>query len=68
MITTRRKPCATALHANDADNPAERLLRIGAPVLVALAIGFGLLASVGFAGGVHDVAHDTRHSFAFPCH
>ncbi|BAN46389.1 CbtB domain-containing protein [Metapseudomonas resinovorans] len=42
---------------------------------LALAIGAGLigLALVYFAGfshieAVHNAAHDTRHSAAFPCH
>ncbi len=36
---------------------------------VALA-GFALLAAAGFAQAtvIHDSAHDTRHSIAFPCH
>lgn len=63
-----KKPYARALHVEEVSTPIERFLRIGAPVLVALAIGFGLLATVGFASGVHDTAHDTRHAFAFPCH
>ena len=38
--------------------------------LVALLLGAFLVLGVGFAPlpAVHDAAHDTRHSFAFPCH
>ena len=38
--------------------------------LLALVIGVLLLGVVGFThlAVVHNVAHDGRHSFAFPCH
>ena len=34
------------------------------------AIGAALVLIAGFAetAAVHDAAHDTRHSLAFPCH
>ena len=40
------------------------------PPLLALMLGVMLLGFVGFApiGAVHNAAHDTRHSAAFPCH
>lgn len=33
-------------------------------------IGAGLVFAAGFAhsSAIHDAAHDTRHSLAFPCH
>jgi cobalt transporter subunit CbtB len=33
-------------------------------------LGCGLIFLVGFApiAAVHNAAHDTRHSAAFPCH
>jgi cobalt transporter subunit CbtB len=36
----------------------------------ALLLGAFILLGVGFApvGVIHNAAHDTRHSFAFPCH
>ena len=44
----------------------------GALVAPALGIVFGLflLWGVAFAGPdvIHNAAHDTRHSVAFPCH
>ncbi|OHC74810.1 MAG: hypothetical protein A3G18_10210 [Rhodospirillales bacterium RIFCSPLOWO2_12_FULL_58_28] len=46
---------------------AQRLVA-GLPVVLALLLGFFMLIGVGFAGTTHDVAHDTRHSFGFPCH
>jgi cobalt transporter subunit CbtB len=38
--------------------------------LIALALGFLLVGTVGFAQDVrlHNGAHDTRHSLGFPCH
>ncbi len=40
------------------------------PFLLAFALGILLLYAVGFAQteALHDAAHDTRHSFMFPCH
>lgn len=37
---------------------------------VALLLGLGLVLLMGFAGPqlIHNAAHDTRHSLAFPCH
>jgi cobalt transporter subunit CbtB len=45
--------------------------RAGAlPALLAMAAGVMLLFVVGFAGPevLHNAAHDSRHSFSFPCH
>jgi cobalt transporter subunit CbtB len=38
--------------------------------LAAMAFGALIVAGVGFAGAmeIHNAAHDSRHSFAFPCH
>lgn len=38
--------------------------------LVTFTIGAGLVYLAGFAypSAVHNAAHDTRHSLAFPCH
>jgi len=46
--------------------PKDRTL-IGA---LALVFGLGFIFLVGFApiSAVHNAAHDTRHSAAFPCH
>ena len=43
--------------------------RTAAALLMAIA-GIALIYAVGFAqgSGVHNAAHDTRHSVAFPCH
>jgi cobalt transporter subunit CbtB len=37
---------------------------------VALMLGLGFIYLVGFApiSAVHNAAHDTRHTAAFPCH
>jgi len=36
----------------------------------ALLLGAFFILGVGFAGSeiIHNAAHDTRHSLAFPCH
>jgi cobalt transporter subunit CbtB len=38
--------------------------------LVAFLIGVAMVFTVGFAHTeiLHNAAHDTRHSLAFPCH
>jgi cobalt transporter subunit CbtB len=37
---------------------------------IALALGAIVVFGAGFAApsALHNAAHDTRHSFAFPCH
>lgn len=39
-------------------------------VVAALLLGSVLIFTVGFAhsASVHNAAHDTRHTLAFPCH
>ena len=39
-------------------------------LLVAFLIGVAMVFTVGFAHTeiLHNAAHDTRHSLAFPCH
>jgi cobalt transporter subunit CbtB len=38
--------------------------------LLAILLGCFLIYGVGFAGpdAIHNAAHDTRHTFGFPCH
>lgn len=40
------------------------------PALSAMLLGLMLILLVGFAPvpAVHNAAHDTRHTAAFPCH
>lgn len=40
------------------------------PALAAIALGFVFVFGTGFVqiSAVHNGAHDSRHSFAFPCH
>jgi len=40
------------------------------PGLAAILLGVFLVLGTGFAplAALHDAAHDSRHSFAFPCH
>jgi cobalt transporter subunit CbtB len=41
-----------------------------AAALLALLLGGFLILGTGFAAipALHNAAHDSRHSFAFPCH
>ncbi|MCZ4261521.1 CbtB-domain containing protein [Limimaricola sp. G21655-S1] len=41
-----------------------------ATIAFAAVFGLGLIFAAGFshAGGMHDVAHDSRHATGFPCH
>jgi cobalt transporter subunit CbtB len=38
--------------------------------ILAIAFGTAILFTVGFAYStpIHNAAHDTRHTLAFPCH
>lgn len=54
-------------------NTAESAQLLAAPSLqlaAAALLGMLVLMGVGFApmDVAHNAAHDTRHSFAFPCH
>jgi cobalt transporter subunit CbtB len=44
--------------------------RMALPAVAAILLGVFVLFGVGFAGAttIHNAAHDSRHSFAFPCH
>lgn len=55
--------------ATESALPAAALARAWQSGLVAL-IGLAIVLGVGFAPlhAIHDAAHDTRHSFNFPCH
>jgi cobalt transporter subunit CbtB len=46
------------------------LTRLRAQCAFAFLIGAGMVFMVGFAHSevMHNAAHDTRHSLAFPCH
>jgi cobalt transporter subunit CbtB len=47
-----------------------RLADRAVAALVAALLGSFILFGVGFTtiAAAHNAAHDTRHSFAFPCH
>ena len=49
---------------------ATRISARTAAGLIALFIGGFLVFGVGLANSaaLHDAAHDTRHSYGFPCH
>jgi cobalt transporter subunit CbtB len=53
------------------DRPSVAAISQGAlPAVVAIVLGVFVVFGVGFAGPsvIHNAAHDSRHSFAFPCH
>jgi len=45
-------------------------LSAGLQITAAIFLGMVLLYGVGFAASdvAHNAAHDSRHTFAFPCH
>ena len=50
--------------------PSQTLTSNNVQMAAALILGVVVLLGVGFApmDVAHNAAHDTRHSFAFPCH
>lgn len=56
----------TARTANSATTLSQRL----SAAILASILGAGLVYFAGFSHieAVHNAAHDTRHSAAFPCH
>jgi cobalt transporter subunit CbtB len=50
--------------------PAVTVTRRALPGLFAILFGAIVIYGVGFAGPavIHNVAHDVRHAFSFPCH
>jgi cobalt transporter subunit CbtB len=68
MTTTTLSDSRTAALPKDRTlvSPRDRAL-VGT---LALFMGLGFIFLVGFApvSAVHNAAHDTRHSAAFPCH
>ena len=63
LKTGRIQPTAAAAEVAPA-------ARTAVAALVAALLGLFILYGVGFANPatIHNAAHDTRHSFAFPCH
>ena len=58
---------------NTAESSNEEIISrssVLAPAVLALLLGAFLVLGIGFAHSdtIHNAAHDTRHSFAFPCH
>ena len=65
-MTDRQHTLATTA----TDMPAPALTRTWAVALAGALFGLFLIYGVGFAQPetLHNAAHDSRHSFAFPCH
>lgn len=59
----------TTTHLNTVDQAVTLSHRVW-PAVAAALLGLVILYAVGFANSdvLHNAAHDTRHSFAFPCH
>jgi len=53
-----------------AATPAAALTQQRAMAVFGLIFGLFLIFGIGFAHSetIHNAAHDSRHSFAFPCH
>jgi cobalt transporter subunit CbtB len=54
----------------DTAAPSQALANTNVQMAAAAILGMVVLMGVGFApmDVAHNAAHDTRHSFAFPCH
>ena len=61
MQTSTARPAATAM---------PQTASVVAQAMAALFLGLFIVGMVGFSqiDVVHNAAHDTRHSNAFPCH
>ena len=66
-IVKGKKMTIRILNATEADVATNQTLRAR---ILAVAFGTAILFVVGFANStsVHNAAHDTRHTLAFPCH
>lgn len=61
---------STVTSAATSAAPSQAIARSGVQMAAAAILGMVILMGVGFApmDVAHNAAHDTRHSFAFPCH
>lgn len=59
----------TTTHPNTVVQAGTQSSRVW-PAVAAAFLGLVILFAVGFANSnvLHNAAHDSRHSFAFPCH
>lgn len=57
-------------NAQNSATAVDARTKAAAPAVLALLLGAFLVLGTGFAHSdtIHNAAHDTRHSFAFPCH
>ena len=65
--TVNSAPTISLRSSGAIDSDVSRANRV-ATATFALALGLCLLSVVGYAKSTHDVAHDARHTFSFPCH
>jgi cobalt transporter subunit CbtB len=61
---------STVTSTVNAAAPSRALATTSVQMAAAAILGMVVLMGVGFApmDVAHNAAHDTRHSFAFPCH
>lgn len=72
-VASRALMTSTTLHETQVPSlPKDRIALQNRTFIgtLALGLGLGIIFLVGFApvSAVHNAAHDTRHSAAFPCH
>ncbi|NQZ10994.1 MAG: CbtB-domain containing protein [Algicola sp.] len=69
-ITTTAKSITTATNENEQSLSQPLSQKLVLQHIAAASFGAIILFAVGFMPMVeaHNAAHDTRHSFAFPCH
>ena len=54
--------------ANQSQSATDVTRSASVQIFGALILGVTMLFAVGFMDVAHNVAHDTRHAIAFPCH
>lgn len=66
-VCTRENKMQTSLSTTRSSSLS---LSAGLQIASAILLGMVLLYGVGFASSdvAHNAAHDSRHTFAFPCH
>jgi cobalt transporter subunit CbtB len=66
-IVKGKKMTIETLNTTETTVPVNETLKAR---IIAVAFGTAILFVVGFANStsVHNAAHDTRHTLAFPCH
>lgn len=63
-------PTSSSTTSHPIPRTAARPLSVAAQAVVAVVLGVLIVGIAGFSPlqAIHNAAHDTRHSNAFPCH